>query len=348
MAKSIKETVADFGNLYDAMQHCANGVRWKKSVIRYPQNGLANTERLREELLSDTYRIGPQVRFTVYEPKRREVIAMRFRDRQVHQSLLQNYLAKEISRHFIYDNAAGQKGKGPDFALRRIRAMLEKAYRLYGSNVYVYTYDIKSFFGSTRHDIAKAAIKKRVRDKWACQMVCNLIDSFDGDVGIGLGSDIAQYIELAVLDDLDHYIKERLHVRFYARYMDDFVIIADGKENARAYRAAIEHELGRIGLELHPKKCRVVPASRGFKWLGYRLRQTPTGKIIMTLDKKKIVHERRKLKRMVRLVKLGRLPKETPDHSLESWASHAAHGNNHRITHKMKEYYQGLWRDDNV
>lgn len=345
MAKSIKETVADFGNLYDAMQRCANGVRWKKSIIRYLQNGLENTEKLREELLSGTYRIGPQVRFTVYEPKRREVIAMRFRDRQVHQSLLQKYLAKEISRHFIHDNAAGQKGKGPDFALRRIRAMLEKAYRMYGNNVYVYTYDIKSFFGSTRHDVAKAAIKKRVRDKWACQMVCNLIDSFDGDVGIGLGSDIAQYIELAVLDDLDHYVKEQLHVRFYARYMDDFVIITGGRENSRAYRAAIEHELGRIGLELHPKKCRVVPASRGFKWLGYRIRQTPTGKIIMTLDKRKIVHERRKLKRMVRLVKLGKLPKETPDHSLESWASHAAHGNNHRIICKMKTYYKSLWRD---
>ena len=88
-----------------------------------------------------------------------------------------------------------------------------------------------------------------------------------------------------------------------------------------------------------------VPASRGFKWLGYRIRQTPTGKIIMTLDKKKIVHERRKLKRMVRLVKLGKLPKETPDHSLESWASHAAHGNNHRIICKMKTYYKSLWRD---
>lgn len=97
MAKSIKENVAGFGNLYDAMQHCANGVRWKKSVIRYLQNGLVNTGRLRKELLDGTYRIGPQVQFTVYEPKRREVIAMRFRDRQVHQSLLQNYLAAEMS-----------------------------------------------------------------------------------------------------------------------------------------------------------------------------------------------------------------------------------------------------------
>lgn len=55
---SAKEVVTDFGNLYDAMQHCANGVRWKASVIKYLQNGLANTEKLRQELLNGTYKIG--------------------------------------------------------------------------------------------------------------------------------------------------------------------------------------------------------------------------------------------------------------------------------------------------
>lgn len=348
MAKSIKENVAGFGNLYDAMQHCANGVRWKKSVIRYLQNGLINTERLREELLNGTYKIGRQVHFKVYEPKEREVVAMRFRDRQVQRALLQIYLEHELSRHFIYDNSAGQKKKGPDFAIRRLKVMLEKAHRKYGGNVYVYTYDIQHFFGSTRHDVAKAAIRKRVRNEWVREMVYRFIDSFDGDVGIGLGSDIAQYIELAVLDDLDHYIKEQLHVRFYVRYMDDFVIITSGKGNAREYHAAIEQELEKIGLKLHPKKCRVVRALHGFKWLGFRLRMTPTGKIIMTLDKQKIIHERRKLKRMVRLVKQGCLLKETPDRSLQSWEAHAKHGNNYRIICKMHQYYQNLWRDTNV
>ena len=348
MERSVKETVADFGNLYDAMQHCANGVRWKSGVIRYLQNGLANTEKLRKELLTDSYRIGGQSRFKVYEPKEREVVALRFRDRQVQRSLLYNYLAQELSRHFIYDNSAGQKGKGPDFAIRRLKMMLEKAHRLYGNNVYAYTYDIQHFFGSTRHDVAKRAIRKRVRDDWACQMVYQLIDSFDGDIGIGLGSDVAQFIELAVLDDLDHYIKEKMKVKFYLRYMDDFIIIADGKDKAGECRNRIQCELDRIGLKLHPRKCRVVPARCGFKWLGFRFRQKPSGKIIMTLDKTKILHERRKLKRMVRLAKIGKLSKEDTDHSLGCWIAHAKHGNNHGIILKMREYYGKLWRDKNV
>lgn len=253
MEKSVKEIVSDFWNLYDAMQHCANGVRWKASVIKYLQNGLVNTEKLRQELLDGTYKLGKQIEFKVYEPKERTVVAMRFRDRQVQRSLLHNYLAAELTRHFIYDNAAGQAGKGPDFSIRRVKMMLEKAHRLYGDNVYAYTYDIKNFFGSTQHDVAKAAVRKRARDDWACRLVDQIIDSFPGDVGIGLGSDVAQHIELAVLDDLDHFIKVRLRVKFYARYMDDFVIITDGKEHAAEYRQTIEQELARIHLQLHPK-----------------------------------------------------------------------------------------------
>lgn len=348
MEKSAKEIVADFGNLYDAMQHCANGVRWKSSVIRYLQNGLTNTEKLRQELFDGTYELGKQIEFKVYEPKERTVVAMRFRDRQVQRSLLHNYLANELSRHFIYDNAAGQAGKGPDFSIRRVKMMLEKAHRLYGNNVYAYTYDIKSFFGSTRHDVAKAAVRKRVRDDWACRLVEQIIDSFPGDTGIGLGSDVAQYIELAVLDDLDHFIKEQMRVRFYARYMDDFIIITDGKEHAAEYRQAIEQELTRIHLQLHPKKCRVVPVSRGFKWLGFRLRVKRSGKILVTLSKDKIYHERRKLKKMVRLAKAGKLPRETADTSIQCWAAHATHGNNYSVIKKMYEYYQNLWRNENV
>ena len=348
MGNSVKEIVSDFWNLYDAMQHCANGVRWKTSVIKYLQNGLANTEKLRQELMDGTYKLGKQIEFKVYEPKERTVVAMRFRDRQVQRSLLHNYLADELSRHFIYDNAAGQVGKGPDFSIRRVKMMLEKAHRLYGDNVYTYTYDIKSFFGNTRHDVAKAAVRKRVRDYWACRLVEQIIDSFPDDVGIGLGSDVAQYIELAVLDDLDHFIKERLHVRFYARYMDDFVIITDGKGHAAEYRREIEQELARIHLQLHPRKCRVAPVSRGFKWLGFRIRVKQSGKILVTLSKDKIYHERRKLKKMVKLIKAGKLSRDTAEVSLRCWTAHAEHGNNHKVIQKMETYYKSLWRNENV
>ena len=124
--------------------------------------------------------------------------------------------------------------------------------------------------------------------------------------------------------------------------------LGDGKERAAEYHRAIERELDKTHLHLHPKKCRVAPAQRGFKWLGFRIRIKPSGKIIVTLNKDKIYHERRKLKRMVGLVKTGKLPRETADASLQCWAAHAKHGNNHMVINKMYSYYRNLWRDLNV
>lgn len=343
-----KEKVTNFDALYRAMNKCANGVRWKAGTARYLENGLTNTQKLLDELSNGTYKLGKQMIFNIYEPKKREVVALHLRDRQVQRALLDNYLYDEITRHFIYDNVSCQKGKGTKAAVNRLKVMMIKAHRIYGNNYYIHLFDIRHFFASTPHRVAKETIRKKVRDKWACQMVDMLIDSFPGEKGIGLGSDIAQFIELAVLDDLDHFIKEKLHERFYLRYMDDFLIISDSKEWLRYDRMAIVKKLKEIGLELHPKKSYIVPIRRGFKWQGFRWSQTQTGKIIMTIDKAKIYHERRKLKRMVRLCKAGRLQRDVVEDSLRCWAARAKIGNDYAIICKMYRYYNSLWKDGNT
>lgn len=343
--KSVIERVTNFANLYGAMQSCANGVRWKPSTIRFLQNGLENVETLRQELLTGEYRMGKQIRFQIREPKVREVTSLRFRDKVVQRSLIKNYLYHEITRHFIYDNVACQKGKGSKAAIKRLKVMMIKAYRLYANDYYIHYFDIRHFFNSTPHTVAKKAIRKRVGDPWVVSLVDMLIDSYPGGKGIGLGSDVAQFTELSVLDGMDHYIKEKLHEKFYLRYMDDFIIISGSKAHLRKDCEAIRKELGRRGLNLHETKSRIVPVRRGIKWQGHLFRQTATGKIIMTVDKQKIYHERRKLKRMVRLVKNGTIPKETADSSLRSWTAHAKPGNNHKVIQKMHKYYESLWRN---
>lgn len=293
----------------------------------------------------DSYRTGTFIKFYVFEPKKRAVLAAKFKDRQLQRSLIKNYLYDEITRHFIYDNHACQVGKGTSAARKRLKVMIEKAYRQWGKDTYVYTFDIAGFFPNTRHDVAKKAIKKRVHDEWAVSMVNMTIDAFCGETGIGLGSDEAQFIELSVLDDLDHYVKEQLHVHYYIRYMDDFIIFCNSKERLKMFRNKIEEQLIKIGLQLHPKKCHLTPINKGIIWLGFRYRQTETGKIIVTLPKKKIIRERRKLKKIVGLVRKGRLTRNDADHCFKSWKSHAKYGDNHTTIKKMTKYYQSLWRD---
>lgn len=105
---------------------------------------------------------------------------------------------------------------------------LRRYYNEHGTDGWVLKCDIYHYFQSIRHDIAKAAIYKRVTDKAIAARACEIVDSF-GEIGLGLGSQVSQLVALAVLDDLDHFIKERLRVKHYIRYMDDFILVHEDK-----------------------------------------------------------------------------------------------------------------------
>ena len=206
------DSAIEFGNLYKALKEACRNVRWKDSVVGYEANGLKNTYRLRQDLLSGRYKISPYQHFKVYEPKEREIVATRIRDRQYQRALCNGGMYEDFVEHLIHDNGACQNGKGTDFTLDRMVAHLRKYYNKHGTEGWVLKCDIRKFFPSTSHEVAKMAVRKRISDQRAAQAVMDVIDSFGGDVGIGLGSQISQLVELSVLDDLDHFVKERLGI----------------------------------------------------------------------------------------------------------------------------------------
>lgn len=40
----------------------------------------------------------------------------------------------------------------------------------------------------------------------------------------------SQVLAITYLNELDHYIKEKLHIKYYVRYMDDGILIHEDKE----------------------------------------------------------------------------------------------------------------------
>lgn len=344
----IKETVCEFGNLYKALQVCKRNVGWKDSVAGYVKNGLINCATLHNQLMNGTYDINKYTIFYVHEPKERKIVSTRIKDRVFQRSLCDNYLTAEVSKSFIYDNCACQEGKGTKFARDRLKCHMQRFYRKHGTNGFVLKCDLSNYFGSTRHDVAIAAIKKRVDDEWAVAEVERIIRSFnDGDdpeVGMGLGSQVTQLVELAVLDDLDHFIKEQLHIKQYLRYMDDFILIHESKEYLVECRKQIEQRLDELGLTLSKKKTQVFPVTQPVRFLGFSFRLTDTGKVVMKLLPEKISHERRKLRKLVERAKAGLLTKEQVDECFKSWKAHAQQGDTYNLIRKMTEFYNNLWR----
>jgi hypothetical protein len=72
------------------------------------------------------------------------------------------------------------------------------------------------------------------------------------------------------LDPLDHYIKET-GAPYYARYMDDFVVIHRDKDFLRNIRKNIELFLNeKLSLKLNPKTT-IYPGKHGIDFCGYRI-----------------------------------------------------------------------------
>lgn len=361
---SVKEEVCDFRSLYNGLQKCKRNTLWKDSVAGYVNNALSNIHQLKKKLDSDTYEIQPYNEFVIYEPKRREIQSTKIPDRVFQRSLCDNYLTKEVRKGFIYDNCACLKGKGTEFARRRLKRHLQVHYRHYGMNGFVLKCDIKDYFGSTPHEVAKSAIDKRVDDEWAKLQVGKIIDSFDHKDkpgrGIGLGSQVSQLIQLSVLDDIDHYIKEKLHIKTYVRYMDDFILIDKDYDHLRACKDTIRCMVEALGLRLNEKKTHIQPIKHAIHFLGFSFRLTESGGVIVKVLPEKISHERRKLKKLVARAKSGKMTKAQVDDCYRSFKAHLSgrktgknksnkrvlKRNTHNLVLKFDKFYKELWNDD--
>ena len=128
------------------------------------------------------------------------------------------------------------------------------------------------------------------------ELIRQFIKSF-GDKGLCLGSQISQICAVYYANKLDHFIKEKLRVRWYGRYMDDSYLIASSKEELKKYFMEIEKICLELGITINNKKTQIFKINKGFKFLKGTYILSDSGRIIRKPPKSNIIRLRRKLKR---------------------------------------------------
>lgn len=339
------DEVIGFEALYESAMKCKKGVIWKDSVAHYILNIIEETIKLEEQLKDGSYKPRPQKPFTVNScGKVRTVMGVAFRDRVYQRSLNDNAIYPAMVKGFIYDNGACQKNKGTNFSRERLVCFLQRYYRKHGTDGYVLQCDIKGYYPNMRHDVVEKTFKKQLAPE-IYRMACEVMrGQYSGEVGYLPGSQMIQIAGISVLNGLDHFIKERLRIKLYTRYMDDFILIHEDKEYLEKCREEIAKQLEPMGFELHPKKTRIYPITEGIKFLGFIYRLTGTGKVVRMVLPKNVKDYRRKLRRLVNLAKKGRLTREKVDECYRSWRAHAEKGNSTKLLRRMDAYYRDLWK----
>lgn len=278
-----------FTNLVKAHQKVRRSKLHKKEVVEFELNKSHEIYKLYEELNKKTYQISPYRTFYIYEPKKRRVDATPYRDRVVQNCFVDNYLFPLLENRLIYDNAACRKNKGTDFARNRLKKFLLDAYKKYGLDFYVLTFDIHHYFESINHDVLKNKLSRIIKDKEIYEFVLMVIDSFnkDSNVGVPLGNQTSQCFALYYLDNFDRVIKEKYRIKYYTRYMDDGVILSSDKELLIRLNSELKHVIENLKLEFNDDKNNIYPIKQGITYLGFTYRLMNTGKIITKMAKKK-------------------------------------------------------------
>ena len=336
------DKVFSFKNLYKAYGKCKQGVMWKSSTKKYKANLLRNTHELYTQLQNATYRSKGFYEFDIIERgKHRHIRSVHISERCVQRTLCDESIIPLLERSLIYDNGASMKNKGVDFAIRRLETHLHRHYRKYGNEGYILQYDFKSYFDNINHDVVYKILKNIYTDKKLLGLSMMFIRNF-GEKGLGLGSQVSQIMAIAVPNVADHYIKEKMHIKGYGRYMDDGYMIHHDKEYLKECLSEFRKILKELGIILNEKKTQIVKLSHGFTFLKTKFYLLNTGKILKKPCRKSIVTMRRKLKKF----KKNGLGYDTAIISLNSWLGHMQRTSSYKTQVNMKELFNQLYIED--
>jgi len=115
--------------------------------------------------------------------------------------------------------------------------------------------------------------------------------------GLPIGNMTSQIMAIYYLNDLDHFIKEKLKVKYYIRYMDDLVIIHHDKAYLKKCLEAISEEVKKVKLKIN-NKTQIYNLCNGVPFLGYKfvLKDKRLHILLSSKTKKRIKNRLNKLK----------------------------------------------------
>lgn len=259
----LYERICSADNLQLAAINAAHGKRQREEVKDFEAHLSDNLRQLQEELKGRTYKTSAYEVFIKYEPKRREIYKLPFRDRVVQWAVMQ-VLEPVWTPQFTADTHACIKGRGIHSLLKKLRSDLKEDPE---GTRYCLKLDVRKFYPSIDHGTLKRVVRRKIKDPDVLWLLDGIIDSADG---VPIGNYISQYFANLFLSELDHLLKEDAGVRYYYRYADDMVVLSDSKEYLSGLLIYINDYLQndrRLSLK---SNYQIFPVeSRGIDFVGY-------------------------------------------------------------------------------
>lgn len=293
---NIYEKIADKENIRQAIVAASKGKKWRNAVKNVLSNIDFYVEKIHEILINKQYcpcKVKERDIFEGSRHKKRHITTIAFYPDQIIHWCVIRQIAPYLLKFSYVLSCGSVPDKGSIYASRFIKRWLRRDYK---KTKYCAKLDIRHFYPSIKHDILLNLLKRKFKDKDLIDLLEKIIGHWQQSEnrGLPIGFLTSQWFANFVLTPLDNFIKQKLKIVYYVRYMDDMILFSPNKRKLHKNVTAISEYLKHIGLELKDNWQVFKTDSRPIDFLGFRFYRTHT-----TLRKALMLRISRKAKRII-------------------------------------------------
>jgi len=314
---TLKKWILNDG-LYLAWDRVRKTCKNRTDIFNFSLNLNSNIARMKESLLDKRYTPNRYHIFPIFEPKVRIVMSQ-----TVYDKVINHFVALILFRYLepslISSNIATRSYKGTDYGRKLTEKYLRKIIiNSRNKPIYCLKLDIYKYFYKINHDILLSKLTKRIKDDDLMHLIKIILKCseekyindaivyynkqykinlpyYNYKTGLPIGAMAMQFFAIYYLNDLDHFIKEKLHCKYYIRYQDDFVIFDTDKNKLKRIWKILDEEVNKLKLKFN-KKCNIYNMKNGITFLGYKYKVI-NNKIIKSGTRKTYDNCRKALKK---------------------------------------------------
>lgn len=295
---NIYKSIVEKENIKFAILNAARRKMKRNNVQKVMNNIDKYVDNIQNMLINKSYTPSPYQEVKIQDGvRKKERIIFKpcfYPDQIVHWSLMLQI--EEILKKGLYDYCcASIRGRGLLYGVKYIRKIIVRDRK---NTKYCLKLDIKKFYPSINKEILKKKFRKVIKCGDTLDLIDLIIDSSKS--GVPIGNYTSQWFANFYLQDLDHYIKEKLKVPYYIRYMDDMVLFHRNKKELHKIRIAIQDFLNKEDLKLKENWQLFKLDSRPLDFLGYRFYRGYT-----TLRRANFLRIKRRVKRVFKKQKIN-------------------------------------------
>lgn len=287
---NIYQKICKISNIILAIEKASLGKRNHKYVKEVLSNREFYAEQVQKILLNRSYEPTKPIKKTIQDNSSGKVRKIYkpnfFPDQIIHWSLMLQLEPILMKGMYAY-NCGSVPERGTSYAQKAVRKWMDNDPK---HTKYCLKLDITKFYPSIDNDILKSLFRKKIKDKRCLWLIDEIVD---GNKGQPIGFYTSQWFANFYLEGLDHFIKQKLGVKYYVRYVDDLVMFGSNKKRLHKVKKEIESYVKGLKLKIKDNWQVFPVAKRDVDFLGVRFYRNHT-----TLRRRNALRIRRRMKKI--------------------------------------------------